>query len=267
MRVFDIHYGGGPIVATAIHDGHDVRQPVADRLALDEATRLREEDPYTGLLAAVFPTHVIGRRSRFEVDLNRDREHAVYRMPEDAWGLNVWRSDPTSSCIAQSLANYDVFYASFYGLLEAIVAAHGAVVVLDIHSYNHRREGPDGPCADCVGNPEVNLGVASVDRRRWGRVVDRLAEALRTPDAGGQSLDVRENVKFQGGHFPRWINGSFRDSACAIAIEFKKTFTDEWTGELHPPRFEHLKRALCTSVPGLLAELRDFNAAPRQATA
>jgi hypothetical protein len=35
-------------------------------MILDEATRLREEDPYTGLLAARLPSSIVVRRSRFE---------------------------------------------------------------------------------------------------------------------------------------------------------------------------------------------------------
>jgi N-formylglutamate amidohydrolase len=258
MTVFEIHYGGGPIVATAIHEGHHVRRGIVDWLGLDEATRLREEDPYTGMLAAVFPTHVIGRRSRFEMDLNRDRGHAVYRTLEDAWGLNVWRSDLPQAHVAESLAHYDVFYGAIRSLLKSMVAANGAVVVLDIHSYNHRRDGPDAPFADEAENPEINIGVGSVDRRRWGHVVDRFVSDLRQVEVHGRPLDVRENVKFQGGHFPRWINGNFPDSACAIAIEFKKTFMDEWTGELEPFRFRQLQDALRMAMPGLLAELRSL---------
>jgi hypothetical protein len=36
---------------------------------------------------------MITHRSRFEVDLNRPRREAVYRIPEDAWGLDIWRDE------------------------------------------------------------------------------------------------------------------------------------------------------------------------------
>ena len=39
------------------------------------------------------------RRSRFEVDLNRPREEAVYRVPEDCWGLDVWRGGRLDSSL------------------------------------------------------------------------------------------------------------------------------------------------------------------------
>ena len=40
-------------------------------MALADADRLREEDPFTGQAVADVPTHVIVHRSRFEFDLNR----------------------------------------------------------------------------------------------------------------------------------------------------------------------------------------------------
>jgi hypothetical protein len=46
-------------------------------------------------------------------------------------------------------------------------------VVFDLHTYNHRREGPDTPPAEEVGNPEVNLGTGTMDRRKWAPIIDR----------------------------------------------------------------------------------------------
>jgi hypothetical protein len=83
----------GPVLATAIHAGHDLRDEIAARTALDDAARLREEDPFTDLLIPEVCTSVVVRRSRFELDLNRPRERAVYRRPEDAWGLELWTSE------------------------------------------------------------------------------------------------------------------------------------------------------------------------------
>jgi N-formylglutamate deformylase len=63
-------------------------------------------------------------------------------------------------------------------------------------------------------------------------------------------------VKFFGGHFPRWIHATFPGQACALAVEFKKTFMDEWTGELDRKHFAALQAALRSTFPGLLVELR-----------
>ena len=86
----------GPFIATAIHDGHLLRKEVAELTALTEDERLREEDPFTGKWTSIGNSRIIGLRSRFEVDLNRPREKAVYIKPEDAWGLRVYDFEPNS---------------------------------------------------------------------------------------------------------------------------------------------------------------------------
>ena len=243
------------LIATAVHDGHEVRPDVAEQLSLPEPDRLREEDPYTGAWTAVAQTRVVARRSRFEVDLNRPREKAVYRTPADAWGLRVWRAELGEPLISDSLEQYDAFYRHVHGVLTAAGERHGAFVVFDLHSYNHRREGPAGPPADPVTNPEVNIGTASMDRARWAPVVDRFIADLRQFDFRGRHLDVRENVKFGGGHFSRWIHKQFPDSGCALAIEFKKFFMDEWSGALNPDEHQAIVAALRSTVPGVLEEV------------
>src|SRR4051812_28667298 len=87
---FTVSIGSGPVVWTAVHAGHDLRPEIAERIALDEDTRRREEDPFTDQLMGDDGVRAAVHRSRFEVDLNRPRETAVYREPEDAWGLDLW---------------------------------------------------------------------------------------------------------------------------------------------------------------------------------
>ncbi len=241
-----------PLVATAIHHGHEVRANVAARLAVDDETRLREEDPQTGALTVVAPARVVVHRSRFEVDLNRPRDAAVYLTPDDAWDIDVWREPPPADLIDASRRLYDDWHAGVRSLLDEAVARHGGFVLFDLHSYNHRREGPDAPPADPLANPEVNVGTGTVDRGRWGPVVDAFIEAVRSH--GG--LDVRENVRFRGGHFPRWVNATYAGRGCALALEFKKTWIDEWTGEVDADHLGRLITALRHAVPGTLAALR-----------
>ena len=54
-----IRPGPGRVVATAIHDGHDLRPEVAEAVALGDAERLREEDPFTGQAVLDVPAHTI----------------------------------------------------------------------------------------------------------------------------------------------------------------------------------------------------------------
>ncbi|MFO1464031.1 MAG: N-formylglutamate amidohydrolase [bacterium] len=250
-----LEIGEGPLVASAIHDGHQLRPEVAEGIALSELERLREEDPFTSLWTEVAPQRIRVYRSRFEVDLNRPRAQAVYLRPEDAWGLRVWREEPAESLLTASLVEYDAFYAGVEARLRELVRRHGRFVLFDIHSYNHRRGGPEATPEDPEENPEVNVGTGSLDRVRWGSLVDRFIADLRAADCLGAALDVRENVKFFGGNFPRWVHRTFPETGCALALEFKKIFMDEWSGAPDRARIEAIRAALAATVPGVLAEL------------
>lgn len=246
-----------PVVAVALHDGHTVRNELQPHLTLDATVRRSEEDPYTGLWTTLAPTRVVGLRSRFEVDLNRPRDKAVYLTPEDAWGLPVWKGLLPTDVIQRSLDQYDAFYRTLGALYDEMSQLHGSFVVYDLHSYNHRRNGPQGPAAPQEGNPQVNVGTGTMqDRARWSRVIDRfLTELANYPFPGGP-LDVRENVRFFGGHCARWTHATFPNAACVLSIEIKKFFMDEWTGEPDLAQIEAIGAALQATVPGVLEELR-----------
>ena len=244
-----------PFVGVALHDGHYLRDDVAELMILPEADRLREEDPFTSEWTSIAPTRIVALASRFQVDLNRPRATAVYRTPEDAWGLSMWRDQLPQEVIDRSLQQYDDFYEAMERILRGAAERYGRFVVFDLHSYGHRRDGPDGPHADVDGNPQVNVGTGTMDRARWAPVVDRFINDLRAYPFPTGTLDVRENVKFIGRRFPEWTHQTFPESACVLALEFKKFFMDEWTGEPDRHLIEEIKKALDSTLPGLQEEL------------
>ncbi|NQT16340.1 MAG: N-formylglutamate amidohydrolase [Planctomycetes bacterium] len=256
MDPWDITIGDGPLVAAAIHNGGAMRAELRHLLAISEADRLREEDPYTGAWTVIAPNRVVGLRSRFEVDLNRPREKAVYVEPKDSWGLRVWKTAPPDAVVGRSQSLYDTFYQEVEKILQSLVDRFGRLVVYDLHSYNHRRLGPDAKPDDPASSPDVNVGTGTMDRQRWEPIVDRFLTDLRAFDFLGRRLDVRENVKFFGGEFAKWIHGRFPSSVCVLSIEFKKFFMDEWSGELDPIQSDAIGQAVASTVAGVLEELQ-----------
>jgi hypothetical protein len=254
-KVWLEHPGEGPVFATAIHAGHSIRNELLPLIALDEATRLREEDPYTDRWVKVVPGWIVMTRSRFEVDLNRERDEAVYLSPEMAWDLHLWKAPLTEEMIKHSLEEYDAFYHELELLLSKLAHHFKRFVIFDLHTYNYRREGPERPPADPRTNPEVNIGTGTLDRKLCGHLVDRFMQDLRKYNFLGRHLDVRENVKFEGRQLARWIHSKFPDSACVISIEFKKFFMDEWTGEADEEQLNTIRDALHSTIPGILEEL------------
>ena len=250
--------GHGPVVAVALHDGHDVRADVAALFALTETERWREEDPFTATWTAIGDTKIVGRRSRFEFDLNRPREKAIYLKPKDAWGLDIWHSTPSLDIIARLLAEYDAFYATIERVFADLERRFGRFVVFDLHTYNHRRLGPHALPADPRYNPEINLGTGMMNRY-WKPVVGSFLSDLRDFDFLGRRLDVRENVKFQGGHFPYWVHQTFPHSACVLSIEVKKFFMDEWTNNVDLTQLDAIRCALQSTIPSVLEALNQVD--------
>src|SRR5262245_36525881 len=90
---FVIDVAAGQMVWAAVHAGPELRPALVDVVAPDPATRFREEDPFTDRMVGDVGIRAVARRSRFEVDLNRSRDEAVYRLPDEAFGLEVWKRD------------------------------------------------------------------------------------------------------------------------------------------------------------------------------
>jgi hypothetical protein len=258
--VWRTEFGDSPLLASALHDGGEVRPEVAANLRLDRQQRCYEEDPHTAAWTAIAPTRIVVLRSRFELDLNRPRERAVYLLPDDAWGLDVWRDSPPPEIIDQSLAAYDDFYIHLRVLLERLLARHERLVVFDLHSFNHRRGGPNAPPTDSRDMPEINLGTRSMDREFWSPVVDAWLAAMREYNYLGRQLDVRENVNFFGGHFPAWIHRNFPRQVCVLAIEVKKFFMDEWSGALDERQHRAIGDGLRHAAGAVLSVLQRCSA-------
>lgn len=254
----NIEVKNGPLVATAIHDGHNVRESLQDRLNLSDQERLREEDPFTGELARQFDNYIIAKHSRFEVDLNRSPEKAVYKVPEDAWGLHVWKGAIPKEEIEESMRRYHGFYDHVASKLSAIIDTYGYVIVYDIHSYNYRRVGPEGPEANPKENPDIDVLTSGIKMEVWGSVLDKFKQVLKKYPYPDGPLDVREEVRFDGklSHFMQWILNRFGEKAFVPSIEFKKIFMDEWTGQVDTDKLEHLKKALKQTEPAIMQEIR-----------
>jgi N-formylglutamate amidohydrolase len=229
---WDVLRGSGPLIATAIHDGHALRPEIARLMAVPEALRGREEDPFTAQWTSIAKTRIVPIYSRFQVDLNRPRELCVYRNRDQAFGLEVWKEPLPDDVIRRSYQEYDAFYAMLRAECDFKRDSVGPFVVLDLHSYNHLPDGSDRAAADPARNPQINVGTGSMppDRARR-RLVERLIEALRRCTFHGEPLDVRENVRFRGGWMSQWVHQNYGEHGTALAIEVKKFFMDEWTGQ------------------------------------
>lgn len=243
------------MVATAIHEGHDTRDELSDLFNLTDEERLREEDPFTAKWLNVSDNNIIIHHSRFETDVNRPRDKAVYVKPEDAWGLQVWKNDLSKEIISQSLAVYDNFYQQVKEYFDSLFELHEKIVVYDIHSYNYRREA-ENIAADANENPEVNIGTKNMDHEVWELLVRIMIDTFKAFDYNGRGLDVRENIKFKGGYFGQWLYEQYGKKICPVSIEFKKFFMNEWTGKPFEKDIKLINQLLVESKEPVLDALK-----------
>lgn len=243
-----------PLLATAIHAGHHMPAELLAICGITEADRLREEDPHTGQIAALFPNHVMVESSRFAIDLNRPPEKAVYQVPEDCWGLNA-RTEPLPQALLNSLLrDYQSWYALLQYQIERLLRLHPFLVVLDLHSFNHRRGGPQADPDPQSGNPDIIIGRSNLQDKYYPSA-QALQELLNGKPYQNRALDCRLDVKFTGGQLSRWLNHHYPERLICLAIEFKKTFMDEWSGALNEADFAELKSIFLQAIRNWLTEL------------
>jgi N-formylglutamate deformylase len=247
-----------PLLVAAIHNGHEIRPGLNKYLFIDEYDRLREEDPYTEFFTGISGNSIVVNTSRFEVDLNRPREGAVYRTPGQAWGLKVWKDDVPFYIWEYSYGEYDYFYELLERIINPFIDYWGYIIVYDVHSYNYRRKGMNEAENNLHENPEVNIGTGSMNRQLWEGVVENFIEVMENYNFFGRRLDVAENVKFKGGYFSKWIHSRYPDKSCVLSIEFKKIFMDEWTGAVNIAMINELKKALKETIPAVLKAAKEI---------
>lgn len=246
-----------PLLTTAIHNGHRLPSELSKISDITEVQRLREEDPYTGEIAALFPNSVLLESSRFAVDLNRPLEKSVYQKPEDCWGLQA-RNAPVPEAVLEKLRqDYDSWHRLMEYQILKLLGEHSKLVLLDLHSYNHRRGGPNAEPDPKKENPDIIIGRSNLPPKHYP-AARALQELLNGQSWQGKSLDCRMDVKFTGGHFPRWVNSLEPQRIICLAIEFKKIFMDEWTSELDNEAFLELKMLFYRQVSRWLSEFFDI---------
>lgn len=243
-----------PIMALAIHNGHEMHPELLKICGIDEATRLLEEDPESDVFTLPYPNKMIVYTSRFTVDLNRNREKAIYLNPEDCWGLPARTNQPTDELITELKHDYGQWYSLLTFTIQRLLAKNNRILVLDLHSYNHRRKGPDAAPDSQELNPDIILGRNNMPEKYYP-LVDKICWELNNKDVMGHSLDCRIDVKFPGGWLSRWLHQTFPDRVMCIAIEFKKIFMDEWTGKVNKEFQIALSKQLSLAVDTCFKDL------------
>lgn len=213
-----------PYACAAIHNGHQFRKELWDNCIHSEYERWYEEDPETKNMVQSHPIVLAGCDSRFEYDLNRNPEEAVF---ETAWGKQLWHQPLPVAMKSKSLKKHENFYKVVHALISKLEEKFGVCVVYDMHSYNWQRWDREVPT--------WNLGTSNIDNERFGDCIEAWREYLsniKLPHNIKQTSKI--NDTFQGnGYFLKFITKSFKNTL-VLATEIAKVYCDEYNQIIYP---------------------------------
>ena len=214
-----VHYACG-----AVHDGHQFRKELWDNCIHTEYERWFEEDPATKEMVQTHPIVIAGMDSRFEYDLNRAPESAIY---EDAWGKQLWHQPLPNEMKEKSLSKHFNFYKVVKALIAKLEEKFGVCVVYDMHSYNWKRWTREVPT--------WNLGTANVDEERFSSEIESWRASLENMSLPkGIPRTAKVNDTFQGnGYFLKFITQNFSNTL-VLATEIAKVYCDELEQIMYP---------------------------------
>ncbi|AXG71186.1 N-formylglutamate amidohydrolase [Kordia sp. SMS9] len=228
-----------PYACGAVHDGHQFRRELWENCMHTEYDRWFEEDPATKEMVQTHPIVIAGMDSRFEYDLNRAPESAIY---EDAWGKQLWHAPLADDMKQKSLAKHHNFYKVVHALMSKLEEKFGVCVVYDMHSYNWKRWEREVPT--------FNLGTSNVDNERFGGIIEdwrALLSKIELPN--GIAATSKINDTFQGnGYFLKYITQHFSNTL-VLATEVKKIYCDEIDQIMFPEVVSAVEKALKTLIP------------------
>jgi len=227
-----------PYVCGAVHDGHQFRKELWDKCLHTEYERWYEEDPETKNMVQTHPIVIAGRDSRFEYDLNRAPETAIYN---DAWGKKLWKQPLTNSEKEKSLKKHANFYRVVNALILKLEQKFGAVVVYDMHSYNWQRWDREVPV--------FNLGTTNVDQKRFGNDIELWQKTLEEIKLPNQiKTTAKTNDVFKGnGYFLKYITQNFNNTL-VLATEVSKIYCNELEEIIFPEVVFAIEKALQTAL-------------------
>ena len=228
-----------PYVCAAVHDGHQFRKELWDNCLHTEYERWYEEDPETKNMVKSQPIVIAGCDSRFEYDLNRTPEDAVF---DTAWGKQLWKTSLPENMKAKSLQKHTNFYKVVHALIETLESKFGFCTVYDMHSYNWKRWDREVPT--------WNLGTSNIDNNRFGNVIENWRQSLSKIKFPSEIKSTSLiNDTFQGnGYFLKYITQNFKNTL-VLATEIAKVYCDEYNQIVYPEVVRVVESELIKRIP------------------
>lgn len=229
-----VHY-----ICGAVHNGHQFRKELWNNCIHTEYERWYEEDPETKNMVISHPILIAGCDSRFEYDLNRTPEEAVF---ETAWGKQLWKQPLPEAQKQRSQNKHENFYKVVHALISKLEDMFRVCIVYDMHSYNWKRWDREVPT--------WNLGTSNVDNERFGDIIEawriRLSEINLPHDI--KPTSKINNTFYGNGYFLKFITNNFKNTL-VLATEIAKVYCDEYDCIIFPEVVFAVEKQLCKQIP------------------
>lgn len=228
-----------PYVCAAVHNGHQFRKELWDLCTHSEYDRWYEEDPKTKSMIQTQPIVIYGLDSRFEYDLNRAPEEAIY---EDAWGKKLWKEPLSEEMKQKSLEKHINFYKVVHALIQTLEHKFNCCVVYDLHSFNWQRWDRKVPT--------WNLGTANINTEKYQHSIEEWRQQLSEIELPNGIKSISKiNDTFQGnGHFLKFITENFKNTL-VLATEVAKIYGDETSEIIYPEVVNAIEEGLKIQLP------------------
>ena len=226
-------------VCAAVHDGHQFRKELWDNCLHSAYERWYEDDPATKEMIASQPIVIAGLDSRFEYDLNREPDIAIY---DDAWGKQLWKEPLSDEMKEKSMAKHHAFYKVVDTLIQKLESMHNVCIVYDMHSFNWKRWSREVPT--------WNLGTKNIDQERFEDTIEAWRQSLsemKLPNSIKSKAAINDTF-YGNGYFLKFISSSF-ENTLVLATEIAKVYCDENEQVLYPDVIACIKTELKARIP------------------
>ncbi len=226
-----------PYVCFSTHSGSKIRKEAKKNIAISQRKRKYQEDPHTEDFVVSMPIMAQGLDSRYEYDLNRSPENAIY---EEAFGYKVWKKALTEAEKKKALQKHQNFYTVISVLLQKLESKFQACVVYDIHAFNYKKIERE--------TPMFNIGTEKIDNRKFGNFVKSWQKELEKIQLPEIESTVKINDVFHGrGYLLEYITKNFSNTL-VLATEIKKVYCNEEKGDFFPVVIDAITQGLKKAI-------------------
>ncbi|MEJ6062047.1 flavohemoglobin expression-modulating QEGLA motif protein [Aliivibrio salmonicida] len=227
-----------PYLATAVHNGHEMRASLSELCTLSDSERYVQESPYSGDFISSLPIVLLALDSRYEYDIDKTEATCID---------NVWTSPLAEKESELSKSKHATYYRILHCLLTTLENEFGICSVYDLRSYNYQ--------STDEAIPTFNVGTKQINARRWRKKINDLLDRLNHVELPNIDVDAQENSVCTGlGYQATFVKEHFSKTVI-FPLGVKKIYMDESRGESFPLVIEKLKEELKTVISGHVAAM------------